>query len=49
MNERKRHMRGATKTARCDYGTKGYIGGGDIPRYKDGGKVGSYKKKERRR
>ena len=41
MNERKRHMRGETKTARGDYGTKGYIGGGDIPRYKDGGKVGS--------
>ena len=38
MNERKRHMRGETKTARGDYGTKGYIGGGDIPRYKDGGK-----------
>ena len=49
MNERKRHMRGETKTARGDYGTKGYIGGGDIPRYKDGGKVGSYKKKDRRR
>ena len=26
MNERKRHMRGETKTARGDYGTKGYMG-----------------------
>ena len=39
MNERKRHMRGETKTARGDYGTKGYMGGGKIPGYKYGGTV----------
>ena len=39
MNERKRHMRGETKTARGDYGTKGYMGGGKIPGYKHGGGV----------
>jgi hypothetical protein len=48
MNERKRHMRGETKTARGDYGTKGYMGG-DVVGYKYGDVVGSYKKKERRR
>ena len=48
MNERKRYIRGETKTARGDYGTKGYMGGGKIPGYMGGGKVGSYKKKDRR-
>ena len=28
MTERKRYMRGETKTARGDYGKKGYMGGG---------------------
>tara|TARA_R100000005_G_C4818876_1_gene101304 strand:+ start:370 stop:531 length:162 start_codon:yes stop_codon:yes gene_type:complete len=49
MNERKRYMRGETKTARGDYGKiKGYMGGGKIPGYMHGGGVGSYKKKDRR-
>ena len=50
MNERKRYIRGETKTARGDYGKiKGYMGGGEIPSYMHGGGVGSYKKKDRRR
>ena len=40
MNERKRWMRGETKTARGDYDkTKSYMGGGKIKGYKFGGKV----------
>tara|TARA_A100001515_G_scaffold129781_1_gene116640 strand:+ start:268 stop:441 length:174 start_codon:yes stop_codon:yes gene_type:complete len=30
MNERKRYMRGETKTARGDYGIKGYKYGGKV-------------------
>jgi len=50
MNERKRHMRGETKTARGDYGVKGYEKGGKIPAYMGGGGVmgTSYKKKNHR-
>ena len=53
MNERKRYMRGETKTARGDYGKiKGYGHGGKIPGYMGGGGVmgmeTSYKKKDRR-
>ena len=53
MNERKRYMRGETKTARGDYGKiKGYEHGGKIPGYMGGGGVmgmeTSYKKKDRR-
>ena len=44
MCERKRYMRGETKTARGDYGKKGYAGGGDVIKYGGGGKV--YKKKK---
>tara|TARA_R100000781_G_C4080302_1_gene127474 strand:- start:2020 stop:2160 length:141 start_codon:yes stop_codon:yes gene_type:complete len=43
MNERKRHMRGETKTCRGDYGKKGYNVGGHAMKYGGGGKV--YKKK----
>ena len=40
MNERKRWMRGETKTARGDYDkTKSYMCGGKIKGYKFGGKV----------
>ena len=40
MNERKRWMRGETKTARGDYDkTKSYMGGGKIKGYMGGGKV----------
>ena len=44
MTERKRDMRGETKTARGDYGKKGYGHGGDVKKYGGGGKV--YKKKK---
>tara|TARA_R110000824_G_scaffold140160_2_gene305795 strand:- start:8544 stop:8687 length:144 start_codon:yes stop_codon:yes gene_type:complete len=44
MTERKRMMRGETKTARGDYGKKGYGHGGDVMKYGGGGKV--YKKKK---
>ena len=44
MTERKRDMRGESKTARGDYGKKGYGGGGDVKKYGGGGKV--YKKKK---
>lgn len=50
MNERKRYMRGETKTARGDYGKiKGYGHGGEIPRYMGGGVAmeTSYKKKKK--
>ena len=45
MNERKRHMRGETKTARGDYGRKGYGHGGEATKkmYGGGGRV--YRKK----
>jgi len=43
MCERKRYMRGETKTSRGDYGKKGYTGGGHAMEYGGGGKV--YKKK----
>jgi hypothetical protein len=45
MNERKRHIRGETKTARGDYGEKGYGHGGSVMKYGGGGKV--YKKKKK--
>lgn len=49
MNERKRYIRGETKTARGDYEKiKGYMGG-DVVGYMHGDVVGSYKKKDRRR
>ena len=51
MNERKRYIRGETKTARGDYGKiKGYEKGGKIPGYMGGGGVmgTSYKKKNHR-
>ena len=44
MCERKRYMRGETKTSRGDYGKKGYGHGGDVKKYGGGGKV--YKKKK---
>ena len=44
MTERKRYMRGETKTARGDYGKKGYMGGGTVKKYSGGGKV--YRKKK---
>ena len=44
MTERKRDMRGETKTSRGDYGKKGYGHGGDVKKYGGGGKV--YKKKK---
>ena len=39
MTERKRDMRGETKTARGDYGKKGYGHGGDVKKYGGGGAV----------
>ena len=44
MCERKRYMRGETKTSRGDYGKKGYGHGGDVKKYGGGG--GVYKKKK---
>jgi len=44
MTERKRDMRGETKTSRGDYGKKGYGHGGDVKKYGGGG--GVYKKKK---
>ena len=41
MNERKRHMRGETKTARGDYGTKGYKYGGKVKVMPNYGSVSS--------
>ena len=49
LTERKRYMRGETKTARGDYDiTKEYMSGGRVKGYSKGGKVGNYKKKYRR-
>ncbi len=46
MTERKRDMRGETKTARGDYSSKkGYGHGGDVKMYGGGGSV--YKKKKK--
>ena len=45
MTERKRDMRGETKTARGDYGKKGYGHGGGVKMYGGGGSV--YKKKKK--
>ena len=41
MNERKRFVRGETKTARGDYGRKGYMGGGTVmkKKYTKGGET----------
>ena len=44
MCERKRSMRGETKTARGDYDKKNYAGGGKVMKYGGGGKVGKKKK-----
>tara|TARA_R100000742_G_C4277456_1_gene99337 strand:+ start:37 stop:207 length:171 start_codon:yes stop_codon:yes gene_type:complete len=53
MNERKRHMRGETKTARGDYGTKGYKYGGKVKVMPGYGSISSSisraHKKDRRR
>tara|TARA_R110000787_G_scaffold218067_2_gene326790 strand:- start:4322 stop:4483 length:162 start_codon:yes stop_codon:yes gene_type:complete len=43
MTERRRHMRGETKTARGDYNTKGYNYGGDV-KYTHGGDVKKQKR-----
>ena len=45
MTERKRMMRGETKTARGDYGKKGYGHGGEATKKKYGGGGKVYKKK----
>ena len=44
MNERKRFVRGETKTARGDYNKKGYMDGGTVKKYSGGGKA--YRKKK---
>lgn len=45
MTERKRMMRGETKTARGDYGKKGYGHGGDVKKMGYGGEASKKKKK----